>query len=1583
MINPFAGATRRSLLNSAMSTRYVAGLVTGVSVLSLQAVTWTGTTSTDWNTGSNWSSSVVPAGVLAEITTTTPNIATVTTAVTSKPDEIRIGSAGTTGQVNIPSGSLGNAAGKTVYIGTGAASVGTLNLADTAGTGGAATGMGAGTGSFTVAVQGADAAGDLIVGDAGATGFLNVNTSGALAITNDLFVGRGTSGVGTLNLDLGAISSGAANNGVWTAFGRLGGNGTLNMTGGTLTSYGSTFVGRDAGSVGTATLSGGEITVQLGQFAVGHLSGEGTFTQSGGTITLNGDQMKVGNETGTGTYTMTGGTIQTNDNELWVGNQSGSVGTFNLEAGTINVANWIAIGREGSEGTVNITGGTITKTGTGNITIGTGSSGLGIVEQSDGLVDVQAGSVMLGETSTGTGNYILSGGTLNIATNDFEVGLGATGTGNLTLNGGTLNTNAIDGGSGTANLVFNGTMIHANGDRADFLNDFDTGDVQAGGMLIDSGTYTLGSANITLTGVGGVTKSGDGSLNLATSTNYIAYEGATVVEGGTLTLPADQFGSPDKTGAITLADGANLGVTPFFKGDQLVPSSMTLGNSALTANFGDIAAAGGVATNSLISVNGPLALNGDTTVNFTGENYQIGQLLLLDYDASQLTGSGSFVLGNLPQGVAANLVVQANYNSTGRTMVYLNVTDVFQVWAGTDATPITATGAILTGSDQIEYVDNLTGVTVGLRVVGEGIPAGTTVTAIDVANEIVTISNAATADEAYVNVSFVGTGTVDGIWDIGTSKNWASQTGGATVGYVDAKPVLFDDTAVGSTDVDLTATVAPTDLVFNNSFLDYTLSGSGSITGTVGLLKKGDASLTISGLTNTFTGDVRLEGGVTTVDVLAAAGANGPIGTANPIQLGGGVLGYSGATTTLTRDLQIDGIGSGIATQNDLTLGSTLTFSGDSNFTKTGDGTLFIDATTARNYASGTIPGGDGGLVVDGGTLVLTGAAGHTVTGEVQVGTLPNIPAHLVLNSTSLITNSWLGLSRGNGDTGVNSSITATDSTIQTVNSSMGFNGDLATNDVLSSFTLTNTQWTNTGIAMWAESQNAEAEVVIEGTSEFICNRLQMGLGANSNVNVVVRDSGKITKGNGWISIGNNAGATVTLEDSGSLTSAEGDFNVADVDVAVGILNVTDSATVSTGGTMFVGKGANTKGYLNISGGSVTAQSWLSVGRYGATSVGEVNVTGGQLLQTGTDTAVIIGEEGMGTLSVSGTGTASVGWELRVAPGATAVGTVNLGTGGVLTTPVLMEPSGGGTSSVVFDGGKLVASASNASFLAVDFVTLNSGGGTIDTGANDIGVPSVMVGAGSLTKVGSGTLTLDATNVFTGTTTVSEGTLSTTSDTVLDDTSSVVVAAGATLNLNFSGTEVVSALTLGGVAMPAGVYTSADSALITGTGAISVGAAPSDPFATWIDGFFPGESDTAIVGPDADPDGDGQSNLVEYALGGSPDDGGDNAKVYALKADSDADVETAENELLLTIAVLSGTPSFTGSPSPTATSGGVVYTVQGSLDLATFDQIATPVSAVTTDLPTVPTGYEYRTFSLDGSNGMDSKGFLRVVVSED
>src|SRR6185436_20141168 len=97
------------------------------------------------------------------------------------------------------------------------------------------------------------------------------------------------------------------------------------------------------------------------------------------------------------------------------------------------------------------------------------------------------------------------------------------------------------------------------------------------------------------------------------------------------------------------------------------------------------------------------------------------------------------------------------------------------------------------------------------------------------------------------------TGAVDGNWD-GVTQNWQLVIGAGPTNYQNLDGVLFDDTATGTTDVNLTAAFTPSSVLFNNNANTYTLYGPGSISGTTGVTKQGSGRAIVTNTGNDYSG---------------------------------------------------------------------------------------------------------------------------------------------------------------------------------------------------------------------------------------------------------------------------------------------------------------------------------------------------------------------------------------------------------------------------------------------------------------------------------------------------------------------------------------------------------------------------------------------------------------------------------------------------------------------------------------------------------------------------------------------------------
>jgi fibronectin-binding autotransporter adhesin len=385
---------------------------------------------------------------------------------------------------------------------------------------------------------------------------------------------------------------------------------------------------------------------------------------------------------------------------------------------------------------------------------------------------------------------------------------------------------------------------------------------------------------------------------------------------------------------------------------------------------------------------------------------------------------------------------------------------------------------------------------------------------------------------------------------------------------------------------------------------------------------------------------------------------------------------------------------------------------------------------------------------------------------------------------------------------------------------------------------------------------------------------------------------------------------------------------------------------------------------------------------------GVLVITHGNALGASTKTVQVAGNAAGGRipeLRLSGgiTATANI-WTLS-GNGIAATGAVrNLaGNNTLIATGRINIASGNGNLTLYSDAGTFTVTAPVMAANAADRALLLAGPGD---GVVNASVQNGSTASLPVTKNGGGTWALNGPHSYTGPTTVNAGVLSL-GQAGLDDNSTVNIASGAVLDLNFTGTDTIAALNLGGNPVGPGTYNAAHplySAYFSGTGSLKIPGATT-PFEDWIADKFPELTGNDAL-PGADPDGDGVANLLEFMLNADPTDPASTGKSTFLAADTNA---TPGDELILVLALRAGAvfgPDG-NNQAQIATIDELDCSVAGSLDLAAFNAVVETLPlplapALTAGLPAPDAGWEYRAFRLAGSDGLPDRGFLRFQVSE-
>ncbi|GEM_PF-3314927 len=289
-----------------------------------------------------------------------------------------------------------------------------------------------------------------------------------------------------------------------------------------------------------------------------------------------------------------------------------------------------------------------------------------------------------------------------------------------------------------------------------------------------------------------------------------------------------------------------------------------------------------------------------------------------------------------------------------------------------------------------------------------------------------------------------------------------------------------------------------------------------------------------------------------------------------------------------------------------------------------------------------------------------------------------------------------------------------------------------------------------------------------------------------------------------------------------------------------------DSAQVNTPDSFFIvgGEGPN-DGRLTIQDAAELNASMLILGQYG-------NGTRGYVIQnSGTVNLTLAAPDSLWYIipALQIGSAASINWGGTWGNGQ---GEYHLN-GGTLTAHSIGGGGGaqGGSSRFYFNGGILKPTVSDADVEAalagmaeqgepaqtlfmqyLTQVVVEQNGAIIDTAGQSISIAqSLLPGAGNggLTKQGLGTLTLLQPSTYTGPTRVQGGTLACATAAALAPTA-LEISGTAQVDLQYSGTQTIPSLMLGGAAKGPGVYgMGTDPTYFTGTGTVTVQAPPPPP----------------------------------------------------------------------------------------------------------------------------------------------------------
>jgi T5SS/PEP-CTERM-associated repeat protein/autotransporter-associated beta strand protein len=515
----------------------------------------------------------------------------------------------------------------------------------------------------------------------GTTGLVGNTASGTVTVDSDSllsydgYIGYGNTATGVVNVS-GADSQ-------WTCAGSLSvgryGSGTLSVTSGGSVTDVRAYIGFAAGASGVATVDGPGSKWLGSKLDVGY-SGTGTLWITGGGSVSNAVGRIGYKDWSTGMATVSGSGSTWTSAALYVG-YLGSATLAIADGGNVFASTgYIGAASNDSRpaGTVTVSGASSTWTNSGNLYVayyGDGIlsiSGGGSVSNLTGWVGVDGGAVGLvtvagsgsAWTNTsdlyvgrnGAGTVTQTGGTVSAGTrSSLCLGDSESGTGTYNLNGGVLAIGGLVAGDGAAFFNFGGGTLYARTGFSSSLSMTLTG--EGGDATVDTNGCAVTLSGL-LSGSGGLTKIGAGTLTLAGSNTYT---GTTTVANGTLLVDGSLLspvnvvagilgGSGAISGAVTVGSAT---LAPGSSPATLVISNALALSSSSTLSF-DLCGTNTTAGNGINDlIQGVTTLTLDGTLNVADAvpgsflSAQLGDRWTLIAYSGPLTDNG-LTLGTMP-----------------------------------------------------------------------------------------------------------------------------------------------------------------------------------------------------------------------------------------------------------------------------------------------------------------------------------------------------------------------------------------------------------------------------------------------------------------------------------------------------------------------------------------------------------------------------------------------------------------------------------------------------------------------------------------------------------------------------------------------------------------------------------------------------------------------------------------------------------------------------------------------------------------------------------------------------------------------